>query len=752
VNKKADKVKLRKRKQRAAEHRISGGEDKESTPKLPRESNLIRFILPVVVFCWPIVYLFRYIFPVNGEYAAIGNDFSGLYYKYKVYLLAHLCDFNFPLWSPSEGAGYPFYSNPFAQAFYPFNILLAIWYKLLGGYNLLDHQIFTVLGISIFALGLFMWMRLLNNNIRAVLFATLVMSVSFKMTEILRFPNAIHSAAWYPWMLWALTKIMFSRSLRGAIWAGIALVFFMICLCTAGYPYFVYYSQFLFVPYLLIFLLKPLRVRLLGSKPIKFSRALGVLAVAGVAVLLVCGPYLLSVKNLIGETADRPEKDFRYSTQYVFNFEDTIGSLVYPPAAQTEGWYFFSITGVLIILLYLLCGRTPALIAAENSDDRKWLSVPPRPCDLWVKGFFIIWIALISYISYGRYSYLFFLLWKYLPGFSSLRVWGRINIILVPILAWLLSVAYGWFESAISDKEVPAVKKRWQRLATIVKIIAIYVAVRETQLYFYRNNIYDQQWVLYFNHLSPLRILFISYGAVAFGIILLLLILGKLIRLGSVRSLIAVLAVLVVTAAIEMRTVGSHIWTFQGKVQQGHTHLDVAKINETSFQFPRTDYSNSISLEPNFSVGIFPNCYFSRYIRFLKESEDELEARRVLLGVQDGRRIFFSESIEHSTIQSFLRGSLQYKDTGRLLSYTGDELRWEIDVPVKGYLSFIDNWDSGWKVFVDDKPSEIKLLFGTFKSVAIMQGRHIVRFSYEPDMKVLFGSIKKHVGKTNETD
>jgi len=77
----------------------------------------------------------------------MGNDFILLYYKYKVYLLACLADFHFPLWSPAEGAGYPFHTNPFTQAFYPFNLLLGVWYKISGGYDRLDDEVFRVLGI-----------------------------------------------------------------------------------------------------------------------------------------------------------------------------------------------------------------------------------------------------------------------------------------------------------------------------------------------------------------------------------------------------------------------------------------------------------------------------------------------------------------------------------------------------------------------------------------------------------------------------
>ena len=147
-----------------------------------------------------------------------------MYYKYKIYLLDCLANFHLPLWSPSEAAGFPFYTNPFAQVFYPFNALLVLWYKVFGGYSPLDHQLFTVLGISIFALGLFMWLKRINKDITAVVFAVMVMSVSFKITEIIRFPNAVHSAAWYPWILYAIdadnVQQLYERDGKGGRLAG----------------------------------------------------------------------------------------------------------------------------------------------------------------------------------------------------------------------------------------------------------------------------------------------------------------------------------------------------------------------------------------------------------------------------------------------------------------------------------------------------------------------------------------------------
>ncbi len=692
----------------------------------------VRFLLPLFIFCWPVLYLFRYVLPIDGMLTGIGNDFIVLYYKYKVYLLAHLANFSFPLWSPSEGAGFPFYTNPFAQAFYPLNLLLVLWYKIAGGYSVLDHTVFTILGISIFALGLYKWLRLVNTNIRAVVFSVLVMSVSFKMTEILRFPNAIHSAAWYPWILYAVTKIILSNSWKSSIFGGMLLIFSAICICTGGYPYYLYYSQFLFLPYMLVFLIKPLRTRLFGERRINWKRTATVLILSGFIVLLLCSPYLLGIKNLMSETFDRTGKDFEYSTKHVFNLRDTLASLVYPPAAEVEGWYFFSITAFLLIMLYMFSRNTKKFETqiADCKDNEKTIS--PLVNDSWIKVFFIAWIALVSYISYGRYSYLFVMLWKYMPGFSSLRVWGRLNIILVPIFAWLLSLAYASFESVISQKSVSTSGRCRRRFSPITLLTVIYTAVVSVQLYFYLNDIYRHNWTRYFQRLSPQRIWFIIYGAVAFAVVLLFILLARYIKFKSAVYLKIAMVVFLGVAVLEMWPVGTQTWVRQRRPGKNRISLNMAEINKASFRFRRANRNDTVSFGPNFNVGVLENWYFNRYVKFLSDTSDELQMRDILLGVQDGTKVFFSESIKHETIALFLSDAARYHPAGQLLFYDGDELGWEIDATVAGYLSFIDNWAHGWKVSIDGECVEIELLFGTFKSVRLSAGRHNVRFYYQP--------------------
>jgi hypothetical protein len=263
------------------------------------------------------------------------------------------------------------------------------------------------------------------------------------------------------------------------------------------------------------------------------------------------------------------------------------------------------------------------------------------------------------------------------------------------------------------------------------------------QLYLYLNNVYDHQWLMNFEQLTPQRVKFIINGAIAFAAILTLLIFSKIICFKSDFFLTAVFILLVAATVLELRPVGMLIWTYKDKIQKKRTRMNVVKTNFDSFWFRRTDYDstipytgNAIPLEPIFSVGIIPNWYFSRYTRFLKETENEIDTRRELLGVKDGRKVFFSESIEHPTIQSFLSDANRYKSAGSLIFYTGDELRWKFDAPDAGYLSFIDNWDRNWRVCVDDKPADMELLFGTFKSVRLSQGLHQIRFYYQPNMSL----------------
>ena len=689
----------------------------------------------VIVF-WPFLYLFRFVVPVSGFYTAIQQDFPFYYYTYKVYLLAHLANGELPLWSPSEASGYPFFSSPLTQTFYPLNLPLAIWYKLSGGYSLIDYQIFTISGLSIFGLGLFLWLRQLGYSRRSVLFSVLLMTISFRLIETLRFPNGIHTAAWYPWILYAMTKLGTAENVRKRIIPSLVFIFSTICLCTAGYPYFLYYSMFLFVPYFFLLLFAPRWIMpetlIVRRKPMLFF-----LFLSGLISLLICAPYLLAMKQLLAVTFNRSGGDYLFSTAYPFDLQDTIGSLIYPPLAQWEGWYFFSIAGVLLIILFCLICLPPFSKGGSASPMHSTRS-PWRASALIL----IVWIAICSYISYGKKSYLFWFLWHTLPGFSSLRVWGRFNIILIPLFAWFLSMAYARFELMILPKEaaeegiVPNPKR-----FLLPSFLLAYLIIFLMQFFYYSRNITDPYWHHMTDDLKDHQGLFLLFGFISFAVLFTLLLKGhSLLRRIRQPRWVLFLIVLII-ALIEIRPFGTHMWTSR-QPSPVRDSVQVDSYYRDSFLHVRTTQKKTVSFTPHFSVYLSsPSWYFDRYVQFYrKAAKTESKNLRILLGIQGGQRIFFSESLDYPSIHSFLADSRRFRNTGRMISYDGDVLRWEINAPQNGYLSFIDNYDSYWHVYVDGQMKKMELLFGVFKSVYLTAGPHQIEFRYEPSIKtVLFG-------------
>ena len=667
-----------------------------------------RFLLAAAVFIWPFLYFLPRVWPLGGRYSSIDNDFEGLSYCYKVWLLDHLSHGRIPMWSPAEGAGFPFYANPFAQAFYPLNLPLAVLYVVNGGYTSLDHQRFTILGVSILALGLFVWLHSLRIPDRAAAFSALVMSVSFKVADILRFPDAVHTAAWYPWILFAITAAVQRRSTWGKILAGLQMWLFLVCLLTAGYPYYVYYGIFLFVPYAGLLLVPALSRSLTGAGPERPVASVLVMLGAGVASLLACGPYLYKMNALFGQTTDRGGGNVEYATAHAFTVLDTLGSLVFPPAAQAEGWYYFGICGLLLILMFIASpgSRVPRLLL-------------------------LAWAVTISAITYGKDSALFSLLWQYLPFFSRLRVWGRLNIVLVPILAWLLALAYAHFEEVRKRRSSSEHGRCYRELGALT---AGYGLVLLAQIVLSAEKIYDPYWVRYFSGLASSARLFPWFGAAAFMSLLLLLFVRLDRRLEHNTAGWIVMCLLVGLSAVDMGPVGRRMWGGPNRPEQPRKRLDVSSRHRESFSIPRVATQGTLPLEGAYSVGIVPNWYFERYVRFLRFAEDEKKPWRRLLGVIGGQRLYFTERIQQSSVRAFLEDADRFGKALDVLSYNGDALTVRVDAPQDGYVSFIDNWDPDWEARVDDRPTPIERLFGTFKAVKVSAGAHQVDFTYRPKL------------------
>ena len=64
--------------------------------------------------------------------------------------------------------------------------------------------------------------------------------------------------------------------------------------------------------------------------------------------------------------------------------------------------------------------------------------------------------------------------------------------------------------------------------------------------------------------------------------------------------------------------------------------------------------------------------------------------------------------------------------------FNGNKIELNVTSNQEGWLSYIDNWDKGWIVFINGEKSEIYKLFNSYKSINIKKGFSKVKFEYKP--------------------
>ena len=679
-----------------------------------------------LVFVWPFIFFRAFLSSYSP--IAIDNDFYVLYYGHKAYFLEMMAQGHFPLWSPGEGAGFPFFSNPFNQVFYPLNVPLVYFYKIFDQYSVFEHQIYSVFGAALFGLGLYFWLGQILPCRRGALFAALVFSISFKIGDLMRLPNAIHAAAWIPWILYGIARARETNKSREC-----ALILFAACimLLTAGYPYYCYYCLFLIPPYVVLLLFEKTRRALhfqSGPPPVSNLRFMAACAIPALTALLITIPYYRKMFQLFERTAGRGGKSYEFSTSFIFDIIDSIGSLIFPPSAQADGWFYFGFTGLFLITLY-----TVIVFRNRERMRRDWLFV----------GIGVCWFLVISMITYGKQSYLFDFLYRWLPGFDSLRVWSRLNIILVPLLALAVARAYLHFESLVSQSMEKTSDR--SRLGPLCVLSAAAIVFGFLQLLLLNFKIFDSYWVdmFYYLHGAEWRFPVLNLIAVLLLAGILLIALKK--PFASQFSKYALVLILTVAAFAELSLAGgAKQWIYANVYGSKKITPRFVRYIPAAFFIPRVRSYYTFKF-PHFNVGVIDQWYFQDYLEFYGRTFDDWGEVKVahkvpyfneLMGIARPKLLFVSERIDHPTMEDFLADSERAEAAQgfnlELLHYDGDLLTFNLIVGQSAYVSFIDNWDPDWKAYVNGREVPIHKLFGTFKAVALEPGLNEVRFAYQP--------------------
>lgn len=627
-----------------------------------------------------LIYLSPFILP-NRTLFQIGNDFQILYSNYATYSVDAARSGFVPLWNPNEACGYPFVSNPFTAFFYPGRLFYFILSAGSPSYSWFHHQLYLVIGICLLAAGVYAWLRGRGIEPPGAMFAAGAVAIGFRIADIYRFPNAVHAAAWMPWILYAYDRWI-DRELGRGFLLGL---FAMFCLATAGYPYYTVYAMALIGSYMLLRMSE-------SGRPLHAFVAMATLAVPAACVVM---PYYASMARTLGQTVDRVGANYKYSTMHTWSYLDLFGGLFFPPSSMSEGWLYSGLLPFLIVLVW-------AAVRKPTGSEI-----------LWVGGLTLA----VQLVASGQGSFVFPLFWSFLPGFQTLRIWPRSTIILLLPLALLIALAY----DGLSSGRVPyrLVLRRIWRIALVVVAL---------QGVLWASKTYSSYYTLYFEAKMP------PMPFVAATIVAAVYLTFWAFHRGRARLAWAVVALLV--TASDVGVYGREMWRRNTGQAIPRTSNDLPGHYRRYFTTPRPPVVGmSVPYLP--ASGLMANWYYERYATFV-ERYSKQPGFAEFTGSR-GRKIFFSAAL-HAPPERFAQwwNAVAAFETGARATavpigeYNGNALRLQYETVDPGYLIFVDNIDPDWRATLNRKAVPIHASFGTFKAVRVPAGIGTVTFEYAP--------------------
>ena len=692
-------------------------------------------LLILILIIWPYLYLFPHTF----QFIEMGNDFELLYYSYKKYIFEFVRVGHFPLWSPSESSGYSLIFNPFAQYFYPVSWLLYGICILIGDLSKHTYLLYTIIGLSIYNVGQYFWLRSINIEKKYAFLSTLITCLGLKLTEILRFPNAVHTIAWFPWILFAIS---IASNKLNRIKSSLIIFSCSLMILTAGYPYYIFYALILFSSYFIFLLIPNVKKYVLNLE--KFNNQnnyyffLNCFLPALLALIIV-SPWFARIKNLMEITRDRNLHEIDFSITLSSNIIDQIGSWIFPPFSLSEGWYYFGSIITILILIYLI----NFLFDKNKTQKEKYII------------YFLFFLFILNYqFAAAENSFLFKIIWNHVDLIKNFRSWSRMNIILIPMFALIISLS---LKKVINDK---------YKINIIPSILILTCLIVVAQIYFIEfSNIENYYWNTWQHkridyastQLNYLSFFFRLYNSYIYSIFFIISAIGLIFFIKKKLFSKIYFLILVLTIS-ELFFITNIQWAIPSKYYDNNDYNKLSQdpINDLKNAFLSNNlitvtkgnlyFRNQRKFNINYfdvfgiekHTKIFDN-YFNRngtYKKNISEFEKEYIDQFFALD-KESKRIFFSKNINHKDIFSFIDDVNQTNQNHNINifvdieKYNGDQISIEVFNNIDGYITYIDNWSPGWLAELNNNRIKIDKLFDTYKSIKLNKGNNKIFMKYE---------------------
>jgi hypothetical protein len=352
----------------------------------------LALVSPVLAFYAPLLLGVR-TFP--------SGDFTHHFLPFSIFQRNALRALNLPLWNPYTYGGHPFLADTQAAVYYPLsNLLLMLTLPFAGEASRLYLLQVEAILQSVLA-GLFVY--LLVRDISRSRWGALLAGVTFALSGYLvSYPPlqlaVLRTILWLPLVLWLLYRSAAARP--PWLWAaGVGPV--LAVAVTAGHPQTLLYVAYVALAWGVLLVALLWRDRGPGDAA---SCALAFVLAAGIGVALSAAQWLPSLE--FTRLSVRASVDYAYVSGG-FPLQDTWQLLL--PGTLT----YYSPLYIGVVSLALTCVALVAAPAAGKGGGPAWSGA--------ATFFFLVAGLLFLLVSYGGNSFLYPIVYRWLPGWNAFR-------------------------------------------------------------------------------------------------------------------------------------------------------------------------------------------------------------------------------------------------------------------------------------------------------------------------------------------
>lgn len=626
-----------------------------------------------------------------------------------------------PFWYYTQHMGIPIHADPQSGAWYP-----VVWvFSLFGKYSLYHFHMEFMLHIIIAGLG----MQYLSRMLKISKFSGFIISIAYIFSGIFA-DNVLTSwtisMAWLPLIIASFIALIENNQIKNILSFSLSLTM----LITGGYPAFTISLFYILFFYLLITFIKEFKINKRKAFILLKGNIFALVLTILMSLILLVSVFISS--DFISRTH---AISIQYASEGILNIKSFITLLIPFSSVNSFGAVIPELKST-FTMSNSYFGILPLILVISSFFILRTKEV---------KFLFLLGLLFILY-SLGNQYFIYQIFYYILPGFNLFRYPNFVRVFF--IIAFLLISGMS-LDKIMETKNIKIIINLVTFFILLFIIIIIYELATGGLIFnyssfsdFFKNISFSNRILIQ----SIIQVLLLSFflliikrKIVEFKTAILVIIIADMIFSFQLNYIYTGYAPRIsLSEANSIINKNDPSITFEKNTNILKNHV---KNGEYLFDFGLNDYSGKIDYFGNTSFKIinfgelmdkypnhFKNILTNSVIYF---SNDILSARDLdKKNIPYSKKTLYLKQKDYNLYNSYLTNE-HVQSNLIFTKFSPEAISCKFENVNNGFITLLQNYYYGWKVFVDDKEKPIVISNLTFMSVFVKKGSHKISFKYD---------------------